>query len=429
MSTLNVNDSIKLSNGATAKVKKELGRGGQGVVYLVEVAGEKKALKWYFQNPGKPFYDNLMDNVRSGAPAPNFIWPLAATETRDGTFGYIMDLRPAGYSDMNQFILTHAKFKSVNAQLNACLQICSAFQKLHIRGLSYQDMNDGNFFINPDTGDVLICDNDNVAPDGYNLGILGKAGYMAPEIVEGDKMPGRYTDYYSLAVCLFILIYMNRPFEGKRYLSCPCDNNPAMAKQLFGYNSVFIMDPTNKENRPVPGIHNNVIKRWDVFPSFMGKQFCKTFSAEAIKDPTKRLMDKQWYNILLQVRSMFAKCPSCGKQTFIDISGKSVTCIYCHRPITVPQLHVGRFRVPLVEDQLIYQCLCDISCDNAQAVIGKVVAHGNMVGLMNTSDIAWTASLPDGTSRLVEKGKSMPAKPGIKVRFGQKGEIGEFIIN
>ena len=30
-------------------------------------------------------------------------------------------------------------------------------------GYSYQDLNDGNFFINPQSGDVLICDNDNVA--------------------------------------------------------------------------------------------------------------------------------------------------------------------------------------------------------------------------------------------------------------------------
>lgn len=232
MSTLKVNQSIRLSNGSTAVVQKELGRGGQGIVYLVEISGKKMALKWYLKHPGQAFYKNLSDNVASGAPAPNFIWPLAITEEFDGSFGYVMGLRPSGFEDMNQFILTHARFKDVHTQLKACLQICTAFQKLHIRRLSYQDMNDGNFFINPDTGDVMICDNDNVAPDGTNMGVLGKAGYMAPEIVEGTKMPGRYTDYYSLAVCLFILIYMNRPFEGQWYLSCPCDNNPAMAATL-----------------------------------------------------------------------------------------------------------------------------------------------------------------------------------------------------
>lgn len=425
MSTLKVNQSIRLINGSTAVVQKELGRGGQGIVYLVEISGKKMALKWYLKHPGQAFYKNLSDNVASGAPAPNFIWPLAITEEFDGSFGYVMELRPSGFEDMNQFILTHARFKDVHTQLKACLQICTAFQKLHIRGLSYQDMNDGNFFINPDTGDVMICDNDNVAPDGTNMGVLGKAGYMAPEIVEGTKMPGRYTDYYSLAVCLFILIYMNRPFEGQWYLSCPCDNHPAMAKKLFGFSSVFIMDPLNKKNRPVPGIHNNVIRRWNVFPEFLGRQFCRTFSSEAIQDPTKRLMDKQWYNIILQVRTMYAKCPDCGKETFIDISQKSPRCIFCRAPLAVSALKVGRFTIPLVDTLPIYACLVSSETNN-NVIIGKTIKRGDMIGLENTSSISWTAILPDGSCRVVNKGESMPAKKGLKVKFGQ-GETGEFI--
>ena len=39
-----------------------------------------------------------------------------------------------------------------------------------------------SIIIHPETGDVLICDNDNVAPEGVTSGILGKARYMAPEL-------------------------------------------------------------------------------------------------------------------------------------------------------------------------------------------------------------------------------------------------------
>lgn len=424
MSELQPRQQVRLTNGTTATIKKELGRGGQGIVYLVNVEGKDMALKWYLKNPGKPFYNNLSSNVRDGAPAPNFIWPLAVTEEIDGTFGYVMEVRPTGYEDMGKFILAKAKFADVRAQLKACLQICSAFQKLHIRGLSYQDMNDGNFFINPQTGDILICDNDNVAPDGTSLGILGKAGYMAPEIVEGIKMPNRYTDYYSLAVCLFILIYMNRPFEGQWYMSCPCDNNPDMAKKLFGFESVFIMDPMNPKNRPVPGIHNNVIRRWGIYPILLKKAFCKTFGNEAIKDPTKRLMDKQWFNILLQIRSMYAKCPNCGNDTFIDDADSNNKCIYCQTKISLHNtLNVGRFTIPLVAGQPIYGCMVsdetDIDCK-----AGRVIARQGIIGLENSSDTSWTVILPDGQSRVIGKGQSFPAKKGFKIRFGQN-ETGE----
>ena len=45
MTELKANDLISLTNGSQARVLKELGRGGQGIVYLVEVAGLKMALK------------------------------------------------------------------------------------------------------------------------------------------------------------------------------------------------------------------------------------------------------------------------------------------------------------------------------------------------------------------------------------------------
>lgn len=430
MSELKVGTTIRLSNGGMCKVKKELGRGGQGIVYLVDYGGKDHALKWYTEPniiKSRAFYKNLSNKVISGSPAPNFIWPLAIAEPQMESYGYVMALRPKGYEDMSQFILNHAQFDSVHAQLNACLQICAAFQRLHILGYSYQDMNDGNFFINPKTGDALICDNDNVAPDGTNTGIGGKAGYMAPEIVEGKAMPNKYTDYYSLAVCLFILIYMNRPFEGQWHLSCPCDNNPEMAKKLFGFSSVFIMDPTDTKNRPVKGVHNNVIKRWGIYPPLLANAFCKTFSKEAIKEPTQRLMDKQWHNILLQIRSMCVKCPNCGKETFIEAQQSSKPCLWCQRQVTVcNSLKVGRFTIPLVVGQTIYDCQVTGQTDY-DLKAGEVIAKGGQLGIRNLSAYPWTVTLPDNSAKIVNKGEGMPIRAGFKIKFGNQGEISEII--
>lgn len=44
MTELSKNSTIALVGGGTATIVKELGRGGQGIVYLVEVCGKKKAL-------------------------------------------------------------------------------------------------------------------------------------------------------------------------------------------------------------------------------------------------------------------------------------------------------------------------------------------------------------------------------------------------
>ena len=58
---------------------------------------------------------------------------------------------------------------------------------------------------------MLICDNDNVAPYGDNLGIAGKCRYMAPEVVLGKKRPDLHTDRFSLAVVLYLLLFLNHP--------------------------------------------------------------------------------------------------------------------------------------------------------------------------------------------------------------------------
>ena len=71
------------------------------------------------------------------------------------------------------------------------------YQKLHAMGAKYQDISFGNLFFNPDNGDVLICDNDNVSFDNSKPGgVLGTPGFMAPEIVRGEKRPSKDTDRY-----------------------------------------------------------------------------------------------------------------------------------------------------------------------------------------------------------------------------------------
>ena len=47
MSELAIGTQIKFTNGSSCTVKKELGRGGQGIVYLVEFNDMQYALKWY----------------------------------------------------------------------------------------------------------------------------------------------------------------------------------------------------------------------------------------------------------------------------------------------------------------------------------------------------------------------------------------------
>lgn len=420
MLELKSGEKVSLTNGAEATVVKELGRGGQGIVYLVELGGQKMALKWYLNKPTDWFYRNLEDNIAKGSPSEAFLWPEYLTMKKQGYFGYIMKLRPQGYYEFGQYLLARAKFKSLDAIVNAAMKICEGFKALHLSGLSYQDLNDGNFFIHPETGDVLICDNDNVAPEGENSGILGKARYMAPEVVTGTKMPSKQTDRYSLSVVLFLLFYGNHPLEGARVLACPCMTEK-YEKQFYGSDAIFIYDPQNKSNLPVRGVHNNVMRKWPAFPELLRTAFVREFSQECLTNPDKRCLERDWQKTIQKVRDMLVVCPLCKEETFVE-NAQSPRCVCCGNEFNVTgTLKINDRHVLLTADTKVY-----IDMDNKPDIhVISVPGDRYPVQLKNITSSNWTVETPSGKLKAVEPNHSMPVKAGLKISFSGtiKGEI------
>ena len=110
-----------------------------------------------------------------------------------------------------------------------------------------------------------------------NSGILGKARYMAPEVVTSKTLPNKQTDRFSLSVVLFMLFYGNHPFEGAKVVACPCMTEK-FEKEFYGSKALFIYNPDDKSNLPVRGVHQNVIKRWPLFPTLLKQTFIDQFS-------------------------------------------------------------------------------------------------------------------------------------------------------
>ena len=418
MRELKSGDKVNLTNGTQAKIIKELGRGGQGIVYLVDLAGEQMALKWYLKAPDNKFYKNLEENISKGAPSDAFLWPEYLTRKEKGSYGYIMKLRPQGYYEFGQYLLAKRQFGSFEAMLNAAMKICEGFYKLHLSGLSYQDLNDGNFFIEPKTGDVLICDNDNVMPDGRMSGIKGKARYMAPEVV-GGKAPDKYSDRFSLAVILFMLFYGNHPFEGSRVLACPCMTE-SFEKKFYGSDILFIYDE-NKENRPVRGVHNNVIRRWPAMPQTLQNAFKEQFGKDILAAPDKRMIEKKWKGVIQSLRDTLVRCPKCGDETFVSDSASPV-CMNCGKSFDLAGklVFINGREILLSPNTMVY-----IDDDN-QPDINVVSIPGDKypVQLQNITKGSWVVETQSGKIKSIEPGSCVPIRPGLKLSIGSlKSEI------
>ena len=137
MSELNKGTRVSLDSGGFVKIKEELGRGGQGIVYLVDLNGKDMALKWYINPPDEIFYKNLRNNIQNGSPSEAFLWPKFLTKREKGSYGYVMNLRPTGYFEFGQFLLARQRFSNYKSMLACAIKICDGFKKLHDNGYSY----------------------------------------------------------------------------------------------------------------------------------------------------------------------------------------------------------------------------------------------------------------------------------------------------
>lgn len=423
---------IRTVSGGELEIIQKLGEGGQGIVYKVNYGGKQLALKWYFGNKltnADAFYRNIQNNIKQGAPTGAFLWPLEITEYFEGSFGYLMDLRPSEYKDFSLFLLAKVRFASIEAIINAALCITNGFRELHRRGYSYQDLNDGNFFVNPKTGDVLICDNDNVAPYGENLGIAGKCRYMAPEVVMGKKRPDNHTDRFSLAVVLYMLLFLNHPLEGRRTM-CPCLTEEK-EREFYGSGPVFVWDPVNDSNRPVRGVHTNELRLWPLYPEFVRKTFEKAFSQEVMvgADTAHRVIENEWQEVFTTLRDVLIKC-GCGSETFIDPALAVGKCINCGKEIPRPlMMKVKKYQAALTPGKKIFACHVQYDSDDFREARGEIISSRNdptLLGLRNDSDVSWEAVLPNGTTKAYTKGQVIKLGKGMKINFGN-GNVAEIL--
>lgn len=423
--------------GIPCQVEKLLGSGGQGEVYQADLNGQSVALKWYYPHyiPSDPsLQERLEAAIESGAPNDKFLWPMELVSAPDMEgFGYVMPIRDSQYKGLVEMMAGRIE-PSFRALTTAGFQLADSFHKLHSKGLCYRDISFGNVFLNPDNGDVLICDNDNVDIDGLGTGsIAGTPSFMAPEIVRGEAKPSTKTDLFSLAVLLFYMFIWHHPLQGKREADIRCFDAPAKAK-IYGTEPVFIYDPNDDSNRPVPGYQDNAIELWQIYPQFLQELFIKTFTV-GLDNPNERTQETEWRQAMIRLRDSIVYCPRCGAENFYDweftkaSGGKSKPCRSCQADILLPpRISIGKNLVMLNYDATLFPHHIDgqkpFDFSQIVACVNQNPANPSIWGLKNLSDRKWNSTTADGNVREVEPGRSVALAVGTKINFGKEtGEI------
>lgn len=423
-------------SGVLLTVGRFLGGGGQGEVYQADVAGKAMALKWYFSATATAEQRSILETlIEKGPPDEQFLWPLELVSAPDlEGFGYVMPLRAPRYKGIVDLMKRRIE-PTFRALATAGLALAHSFLQLHAKGLCYRDISFGNVFFDPNAGDILICDNDNVAVDGQEVGgVNGTPRFMAPEIVRGEAAPSTQTDLFSLSVLLFYMFMVHHPLEGKKELSIHCLDLPAM-KRLYGTEPVFVFDPADDSNQPVRGHHDNALAFWPIYPQFLRELFTKAFT-DGIRDPLGgRIRESQWRAAMVRLRDAIVYCGSCGAENFYDVdllraSGRGAnTCWSCNRAIPLPpRIRVGEHILVLNHDaQLFPHHVDDQPTYDFSEPIAAVVQHPtdpSIWGLKNLSKQKWVITTTQNTVKDVEPGRSVPLAAGTRINFGKvDGEI------
>jgi len=341
-----------------------------------------------------------------------------------------MDLRPKNYVSFVSYLTGKNTFKDKRVMLHWCIELCLAFKRLHEMGYSYQDLNDGSFFFDPDTGDLLICDNDNVTADKKNLGVLGKMRYMAPEIVRGERMPDTHSDRFSLAIILFMALCLGNPFEGERLKEYDFVDEHA-EYEMYGERPIFIYHKTDRSNRPIRGYHASVLKRWPYLPIYVKEAFHRTFVDGLTNRENGRTTELEWLKVLTKYRDELVGCPACEQQYIYGYEEKAptATCPYCNAAAkTVSTLTVGRSKIALDLGAELYETHLDKYSSQYNKAVAKVIANKNnpaLWGIRLAIDHDVVIQDAQGTEKAIAVGGVVPIVHNLKIKFNENviGEI------
>ncbi len=426
---LDCRQTLTFRSSGVCYVERLLGAGTQGEVYEARITKKAFALKWYYPQylSCDPQLKARLNRIVSiGPPSDRFLWPVevVASSGVQG-FGYVMGLREPRFKSIIDLMKRRVE-PTFRTLASAGFELANSYLQLHSKGLSYRDISWNNVSFDPASGEVRICDNDNVDIDGQPGTIGGTPKFMAPELVRGEAQPSVHTDLYSLAVLLFYLFFIHHPLDGAQEAAIRIADAPAMRK-LYGTHPIFVFDPDNRTNRPVPGYQDNVVAFWKIYPKFLLDLFTQAFTS-GLHDPTNgRVRESSWRQAFAKLRDSVFSCQSCGAEVFFQDSNQDsagAVCWSCKRRMDpVYRICIGPNMVILQQGTNLYphhvdpHRLYDFSSPLAE--VAQHPTDPRIWGLKNLSQCSWNTTSPDGNVTVVPAGRSVILRPGTAVSIGR----------
>lgn len=213
--------------------ERELGRGGQGVVWLArDRAGRQVVVK--FLLPGKEYDEVALARVRREFGAASRVGELATARVLDadlsGRNPYIVSEFVQGPT-LHQHVASNGPLTSGRLQ-SVALTVAHALAQVHRVGVVHRDIKPSNILLSPDGPRIIdfgIARDDRLLESALTTpgSVLGSPAYMSPEQVKSLRVSGA-TDVFSLGGTLYFAATGRHPFEeesGYEVLVAVCERD------------------------------------------------------------------------------------------------------------------------------------------------------------------------------------------------------------
>jgi serine/threonine-protein kinase len=210
------------------RLRRLLGAGGMGEVYLAEHQLMKRPVAIKLIKPGKAADPQALARFQREVQATaklthwNSIEIFDYGHADDGTFYYVMEYLPG--KSLAELVEKHGPMNPARV-VSLLEQVCAALAEAHSLGLIHRDIKPGNIFAAERGGiyDVaklldfglakkMTATGDmNLTQDGS---ITGSPLFMAPEQATGDGEPDARSDIYALGAVAYYLLTGKPPFQG-----------------------------------------------------------------------------------------------------------------------------------------------------------------------------------------------------------------------
>ena len=211
----------------------KLGGGGMGVVYEAEDVrlGRHVALKFVPDNlvGDRKSLDRFEREARAASQLnhPN-ICTIHDIEDNDGHPFIVME-KLEGESLKQRM---HGQPMDFDEVLDIAIQVASALEALHAKGIIHRDIKPGNIFLTKNGQAKLVdfglakllrdhnTDSDEAYDDSLTAAgvVPGTAVYMAPEQARSEELDAR-SDLFSFGVVLYEMTTGKKPFQGKNVVT------------------------------------------------------------------------------------------------------------------------------------------------------------------------------------------------------------------